>query len=158
MSRFGIGYDAHPLVEGRALVLGGVHVPHDRGLQGHSDGDALAHALIDALLGAAALGDIGTHFPPEKVSEGASSVGMLERTAELVRAAGWRVGNVDATIIAQRPRLAEHIVAMRTVIATALGLPLGDVSVKATTEDGLGYTGRGDGIAAMAVASLEPAS
>ena len=158
MSRFGIGYDAHPLVEGRALVLGGVHVPHDRGLKGHSDGDALTHAIIDALLGAAALGDIGAHFPADKVTEGASSVGLLERTAALVRAAGWRVGNVDATIIAQRPRLAEHIVAMRTAIATALGLPLGDVSVKATTEDGLGYTGRGDGIAAMAVASLEPAS
>lgn len=156
MTRFGIGYDAHPLVDGRALVLGGVQIPHGRGLEGHSDGDVLTHALIDALLGAAALGDIGTHFPASAVVEGASSLEMLEQTASVVRAAGWRVGNVDATIVAQAPRLAEHITAMRTALAGALGMPLDDVSVKATTEDGLGYTGRAEGIAAMAVASLEP--
>jgi len=156
MSRLGIGYDAHPLVEGRALVLGGVHVLHDYGLEGHSDGDALTHALIDALLGAAALGDIGSHLPASEAAEGASSIAKPERTASLVRAAGWRAGNVAATIVAQHPRLAQHIVAMRTAISAALQLPLDDVSVKATTEDGLGFTGRGDGIAAMAVASLEP--
>ena len=118
----------------------------------------MTHAIIDALLGAAALGDIGTHFRPTdpSVPPGASSLGLLGRTVAMVRDAGWQVGNVDATIVAQRPRLAEHIVAMRTAIAGALGTDVGNVSVKATTEDGMGYTGAGAGMAAIAVASLEP--
>jgi len=157
MTRFGIGYDAHPLMVGRPLVLGGVAVAFERGLEGHSDGDVLTHAIIDALLGAAALGDIGTHFPPgdPSVPEGASSIALLARAMAMVRDAGWQVGNVDATIVAQRPRLAEHIVAMRTAIADVLGSALGSVSIKATTEDGMGYTGSGRGMAAIAVASLE---
>ena len=158
-TRFGIGFDAHPLVEGRPLVLGGVQVPFERGLDGHSDGDVAAHALIDALLGAAALGDIGTHFKEgdASVPSGVSSMTLLERTVALVRERGWLVVNVDATIVAQRPKLAEHITAMRNAVAAALGVEVGAVSIKATTEDGLGYTGEGRGIAAMAVASLTEA-
>ncbi|MEK9659002.1 MAG: 2-C-methyl-D-erythritol 2,4-cyclodiphosphate synthase [Chloroflexota bacterium] len=154
--RFGIGYDAHPLTPGARLVLAGVFVPHTHGLEGHSDGDVAAHAIIDALLGAAALGDIGTHFKESDptVPKGVSSMVLLARTVALVRAGGWRVVNVDATIVAQRPRLAEHITAMRSALATALELPLADVSVKATTEDGMGFTGSGQGISALAVASL----
>jgi 2-C-methyl-D-erythritol 2,4-cyclodiphosphate synthase len=154
--RFGIGYDAHPLTPGTRLVLAGVPIPHTHGLEGHSDGDVAAHALIDALLGAAALGDIGTHFreTDPTVPRGVSSMVLLERTVALVREAGWRVVNVDATIVAQRPRLAEHITAMRSALAKALGIPVADVSVKATTEDGMGFTGSGQGISAMAVASL----
>lgn len=155
-TRFGIGYDAHRLVEGAPLVLGGVLVPSERGLEGHSDGDIAAHAIIDALLGAAALGDIGSHFPPDdpSVPKGVSSMALLERTASLLRAAGWRAANVDATIVLQRPRLAEHIPAMREAVAQALGVDVSSVSVKATTEDGLGFTGAGEGAAAMAVASI----
>lgn len=158
MTRFGIGYDAHPLADGRELVLAGVAVPFDKGLEGHSDGDAATHALIDALLGAAALGDIGTHFPANApgVPEGVSSIELLRRTAAMVRDAGWRVGNLDATIVAQRPVLAPHVAAMRAEVAEAVGAPLEAVSIKATTEDGMGFTGAGAGIAALAVASLEP--
>jgi 2-C-methyl-D-erythritol 2,4-cyclodiphosphate synthase len=154
--RFGIGYDAHPLTPGARLVLAGVPIAHEAGLEGHSDGDVAAHAVIDALLGAAALGDIGTHFREDDptVPKGVSSMVLLERTGVLVREAGWRVVNVDATILAQRPRLAEHITAMRSALAKALGVPVADVSVKATTEDGMGFTGSGQGISAMAVASL----
>ena len=158
MTRSGIGYDAHRLTPGRPLILGGVAVPYDRGLQGHSDGDALAHAVIDALLGAAALGDIGAHFPasgPGAVPQGVSSIALLERTMELVRAAGYRLENVDATVIAQRPALASSVLAMRAALARGLGAEEGRVNVKATTEDGMGYTGAGDGIAAVAVASIE---
>ncbi len=158
-TRVGIGYDAHPFSAGRRLVLAGVEVPFDRGLAGHSDGDVAAHAIIDALLGAAALGDIGTRFPPEdpSVPEGVSSIELLGRTAALVREAGWRVENVDATIVAERPHLAEHVTAMRSAIATALGADIGRVSIKATSEDGMGFTGSGEGIAAIAVASIGPA-
>ncbi len=155
-TRFGIGYDAHPLVEGARLVLAGVEVPHDRGLEGHSDGDVATHAIIDALLGAAAMGDIGTHFKADdpSVPRGVSSVDLLKRAVAMVTDAGWRVVNVDATIVAQRPKLTEHITAMRRVIAEALSATENDVSIKATTEDGMGFTGSGDGIAALAVASL----
>ena len=155
-TRFGIGYDAHPLVAGARLVLAGVEVPFERGLDGHSDGDVATHALIDALLGAAALGDIGTHFKAEdpSVPKGISSIVLLERTAAMVRAAGWQVVNADATIVLQRPRLAEHVMAMRTAVAGALGVDVSAVSIKATTEDGLGFTGAGDGASAVAVASI----
>ena len=155
-TRFGIGYDAHQLADGVRLVLGGVDVPHDQGLAGHSDGDAATHAIIDALLGAAALGDIGTHFVAgdPAVPEGVSSLVLLSRTVGLLAEAGWQVVNVDATICAQRLRLAEHVTAMRNAIAQAMETVVGNVSVKATTEDGMGYTGTGQGISAMAVASI----
>ena len=156
-ARFGIGYDAHPLIAGARLVLAGIEVPFESGLEGHSDGDVATHALIDALLGAAALGDIGTHFPAEdpSVPKGVSSVTLLARTVAILGAAGWRVVNVDATIVAQRPRLAEHITAMRNAISEALGTGVENVSIKATTEDGMGFTGTGAGIAAVAVACIE---
>ncbi len=155
-TRFGIGYDAHPLSAGSPLVLAGVEVPFDKGLAGHSDGDVATHAIIDALLGAAALGDIGTHFSPDdpSVPEGVSSVELLERTVRFLAAAGWRVVNVDATIVAQSPRLAEHITAMRNAIARGLGTVPENVSIKATTEDRMGYTGSGEGISSIAVASI----
>jgi 2-C-methyl-D-erythritol 2,4-cyclodiphosphate synthase len=154
--RSGIGYDVHSLVTSARLVLAGVEVPHYRGLSGHSDGDVATHAIIDAMLGAAALGDIGTHFKAEDpaVSAGISSIALLERTTRLLADAGWQVVNVDATIIAQRPKLTEHITAMRIAIASAIGIDASTVSIKATTEDGMGFTGRGDGIAAMAVAAI----
>lgn len=153
---FGIGYDAHPLVAGRPLVLAGVPVPYERGLDGHSDGDVATHAIIDALLGAAALGDIGTHFKETDptVPRGVSSLALLTRTVAMVRQRGFEVGNVDATIVAQRPRLAGHVPAMRAALARAIGIGLDRVSIKATTEDGMGFTGTGQGISAMAVASL----
>lgn len=159
-TRFGIGYDAHPFSAGRRLVLAGVEVPSERGLSGHSDGDVATHAIIDALLGAAALGDIGTRFPGDdpSVPEGISSIELLERTAALVRDAGWRVENVDATIVAERPHLAEHVTAMRSAIALALGMDAGRVSIKATSEDGMGFSGSGEGIAAIAVASITSAA
>ncbi len=166
-TRFGIGYDAHPFSASRRLVLAGVAVPLSRGLAGHSDGDVATHAIIDALIGAAALGDIGTRFPPDdpampegdpSVPEGVSSIELLGRTAALVREAGWRVENVDATIVAERPHLAEHVTAMRSAIAAALGTEDGRVSIKATSEDGMGFTGSGEGIAPIAVASISPAA
>ncbi len=155
-TRFGIGYDAHPLTLGSRLVLAGVAVDHDMGLAGHSDGDVATHAIIDALLGAAALGDIGTHFRADDplVPEGVSSLVLLDRAMGLLAEAGWQVVNVDATIVAQRPRLAEHITAMRSAIAGAMGTALENISIKATTEDGMGYTGNGQGISAIAVTSL----
>ena len=156
MVRFGIGYDAHALVAGRPLMLAGVHVPFGSGLEGHSDGDVACHAIADAMLGAAALGDLGTHFKADDpaVPAGVSSLALLERTGEMVRERGWHVENVDATIVAQRPRLAEHVLAMRQAVAQALGITDERVSIKATTTDGLGFTGTGEGIAAYAVASL----
>ncbi|MCH8847527.1 MAG: 2-C-methyl-D-erythritol 2,4-cyclodiphosphate synthase [Chloroflexi bacterium] len=159
-ARFGIGYDAHPFEDGGRLVLAGVEVPFDRGLSGHSDGDVATHAIIDALLGAAALGDIGTRFPggDPAVPEGISSIVLLERTASLLRDAGWLIENVDATIVAERPHLAEHVTAMRSAIATALGTDPGRVSIKATSEDGMGFSGSGEGIAAIAVASITSAA
>lgn len=154
--RVGIGFDVHPLVEGRPLILGGVMVPFARGLQGHSDGDVLLHAVIDALLGAAGLGDIGAHFPSSDQSlRGVSSLALLERTHALLRGHGWLVHNTDATVVAEAPVLRPHIDRMRKEIAARLGLALGQVSVKAKTTDGLGFSGRGEGMAAFAVVMLE---
>ena len=153
--RVGTGADAHALADGRLLVLGGVSIPHPQGLAGHSDGDALSHAIIDALLGAAGAGDIGMHFPPgEPALAGFSSLLLLERTAAVIAADGWCIVNVDATMLAQRPRLAPHVAEMRANIATALSVEPSQISVKATTTDHLGFTGREEGIAATAVAML----
>lgn len=154
--RTGIGYDIHPFAPGRPLVLGGVRVPHEVGLSGHSDADVLAHALIDALLGAAALGDIGQHFPPDDARyRDANSLDLLRQTVALVAAAGYRVVNVDATVVAEAPKLSPYIGAMRSALAKALGVGDDAVSVKATTADRLGAVGRGEGIAALAVALLD---
>ena len=150
--RVGIGYDVHPFVADRPLVLGGVAVPSARGLAGHSDADALAHAVADALLGALALGDLGAHFPDtDPAYAGASSLGLLARVRDLVRESGWSVGNVDATIVTEEPRIAPHVAAMRAGLAGALGVDVGRVSVKATRHEKLGAFGRGEGLAAMAV-------
>ena len=155
--RVGHGYDVHRLVPGRKLILGGVEIPHHLGLLGHSDADVAAHALCDALLGAAALGDIGQHFPDtDPAYAGADSLVLLGRVVELLRAEGWQVGNTDLTILAQRPKLMPHIPQMRQNLARAMGVPVTAVSVKATTEEGLGFTGREEGIAAHAVALLLP--
>ncbi len=154
--RTGVGFDAHRFDEARPLVLGGVVIEGAPGLAGHSDGDALTHAVIDALLGAAALGDIGTHFPSDDERwRGARSVDLLADVAGMLRARGHAVEHVDATVIAERPRLAGHIDGMRSALAAAMGLDPARVSVKATTTDGLGFTGRGEGIAALAVALIE---
>lgn len=154
--RIGHGYDVHRLVEGRKLILGGVEIPYEKGLLGHSDADVLLHALMDALLGAAALGDIGKHFPDNDPRyEGADSVELTRAVSAMIRAHGYFVGNVDCTILAQRPKLAPYIPQMRQTIAEALGVGLDRVSVKATTEEGLGFTGEGLGIAVHAVALLE---
>ncbi len=154
--RIGHGYDVHRLVEGRKLILGGVDIPFEKGLLGHSDADVLVHAVMDALLGAACLGDIGKLFPDtDPAYAGADSLLLLERVGERLREAGYRVGNLDATILAQRPKLAPHIQAMRENMAARLGISPGQVSVKATTEEGLGFTGTGEGMAAHAVCLLE---
>lgn len=154
--RVGHGYDVHRLVEGRALILGGVTVPFDRGLLGHSDADVLTHAVMDALLGAAALGDIGKLFPDSDAAyAGADSIALLERVTALLREHGWQVGNVDATVVAQAPKLAPYIPDMRRRLAEAMGLDVDCVSVKATTEERLGFTGSGGGMAAHAVALIE---
>lgn len=154
--RVGHGYDVHRLVEGRALILGGVTVPFDRGLLGHSDADVLTHAVMDALLGAAALGDIGKLFPDSDAAyAGADSIALLERVTALLREHGWQVGNVDATVVAQAPKLAPYIPEMRRRLAEAMGLDVDCVSVKATTEEKLGFTGSGEGMAAHAVALIE---
>lgn len=153
--RIGHGYDVHRLVEGRDLILGGVRIDHTHGLLGHSDADVLTHAVMDALLGAAALGDIGKLFPDtDPTYAGADSLALAVRVAEAVRAAGYEIGNIDATVLAQAPKLAPHIPLMRERIAAALGIPVGSVSVKATTEEGLGFTGERLGIAAHAVTLL----
>lgn len=155
--RVGIGYDAHKLAVGRPLALGGVIVPSAYGLAGHSDGDVVVHAIMDALLGAAALGDIGAHFPSEDPQyEGASSLSLLARVRDLLAERGWQVHNLDATIVAERPRLAPYIAQMRQAIGKCLGLEPERVSIKATTTDGLGFTGRAEGIGAHAVVSIEP--
>ena len=154
--RNGIGYDVHPFAQGRPLVLGGVRIPHEAGLDGHSDGDVLAHALIDALLGAAALGDIGQHFPPgDDRYRDANSLDLLRQTIELVKNDGYRIIHVDAAVVAETPKLSPHIDAMRAALAEALGIEVGVVSVKATTADRLGALGRGEGIAALAIALLD---
>jgi len=153
--RIGFGYDVHRLVAGRTLRLGGIVVPFEQGLAGHSDADVLLHAITDALLGAAALGDIGTHFPPsDEQWRGADSRDLLAGAAAALAAAGWQIGNLDSTIVAERPRLGPHIPAMRAEIARVLGLALDAVSVKAKTTEGLGFTGSGEGMAAYAVARI----
>jgi 2-C-methyl-D-erythritol 2,4-cyclodiphosphate synthase len=154
--RVGQGFDVHALVAGRKLVIGGVDIPYERGLDGHSDADVLLHAICDALLGAAALGDIGRHFPDTDAQyRGADSRKLLRAVAALLSAAGLRVINIDATIIAQAPRMAPHIAAMVANIAADLGLPAAAVNVKAKTTERLGFAGRGEGIAAEAIALLE---
>lgn len=156
MVRVGIGYDVHALVEGRRLVLGGVEIPHARGLEGHSDADVLMHAICDAVLGAVGAGDIGQWFPnTDPRWKDVPSRVFLEEAARQVRARGGRILNVDATVLAQRPRLAPHVAAMRERIASALGVSPAQVGVKATTNEGLGFVGREEGIAAMAVAAVE---
>lgn len=154
--RIGHGYDVHRLVPERELILGGVHIPYEKGLLGHSDADVLTHALMDALLGAAALGDIGQLFPDHDPKyEGADSLALLREVVRVITAAGYGVGNVDATILAQAPKLAPYREQMRQNLAQAMGVELSQVSVKATTEEKLGFTGSGEGIAAHAVALLE---
>ncbi|MDY4697340.1 2-C-methyl-D-erythritol 2,4-cyclodiphosphate synthase [Selenomonas montiformis] len=156
MTRFGMGYDVHRLTEGRRLILGGVTVPHSLGLLGHSDADVLLHAISDALLGAAALGDIGRHFPDtDPRYEGADSMDLLARVRVLLEGKGYVIGNVDATIVAQRPKLKDYIPQMNQNIARVLGLALEQVNVKATTEEKLGFTGSEQGISAYAVAGIE---
>ena len=158
MTRVGQGYDVHPFEDGRRLVLGGVTFEGETGLAGHSDGDVATHAVIDALLGAAALGDIGGHFPSTDARlRDADSIDLLRQVAKLVAAAGFRMGNVDLTVVAERPRIAPRVTEMRQRLAAALGVDTARVSVKATTTDGLGFTGRGEGIAALAVALLDEA-
>ena len=150
--RVGYGYDVHRLVEGRRLILGGVDIPFEKGLLGHSDADVLAHAIADALLGAAALGDIGHLFPGNDPRfEGADSLKLLSEVCALLRGHGFEIGNIDGTVIAQRPKLAPHILQMRENLAAACGISVGQVSVKATTEEKLGFTGAEEGIAASAV-------
>lgn len=154
--RIGHGYDVHRLTEGRALILGGVSIPYPLGLDGHSDADVLLHAVMDALLGAAGLGDIGVHFPDTDPKwKGADSGKLLARVGEMIGAAGYRVGNVDVTMIAQRPKLRAYIPRMEENIAAALGIDAGRVNVKATTEEHLGFTGSGEGMACHAVCLLE---
>ena len=155
-TRSGIGFDVHPLVEGRPLILGGVKIPFQRGLAGHSDGDGLIHAIIDALLGAAALGDIGTHFPPnDDKLKGIASSAMLADTLDLLKRNHWRVTFVDATILAERPILKPHMGSIKETLAATLRLKANCVNVKATTTDGLGFIGRREGIGTLAIATIE---
>ena len=154
--RIGHGYDVHRLVAGRKLILGGVEVPFEKGLDGHSDADVLAHAVMDAMLGAAALGDIGKLFPDnDDAYLGADSMELLKKVRDVLRVHGWRLGNLDATVIAQRPKLAPFIDTMRSNIADALETDVSNISVKATTEERLGFTGSGEGIAAHAVCLIQ---
>ncbi len=155
MVRVGVGYDVHRLAKERDLILGGVKIPYAKGLLGHSDADVLVHALMDAILGAVALGDIGQHFPDKDPQyAGVSSISLLEQVRAKIDELGWRIGNVDSVIVAQRPRLAAYIPEMRVKVASALQADMGQVSVKATTTEGLGFAGTGEGIAAYAVVSL----
>lgn len=154
--RIGHGFDAHALAEGRRLILGGVEIPYARGLDGHSDADVAVHAIIDAMLGAAAAGDIGLLFPSSDPQwKDARGLDMLARAGEVMRSNGHVVGNIDATIVAEEPKLAPFVPAMRQAIASALGIEVGRVSIKATTSDRMGFTGRGEGIAAFAIVLLE---
>ncbi len=156
MSRIGTGYDVHKLVEGRKLILGGVEIPYEKGLLGHSDADVLAHAVMDALLGAAAMGDIGLHFPDtDPQYKGADSMALLRHVGGLLTNAGYVINNVDATVIAQAPKLRPYIDQMRSNIAVNLHIPEDRVNVKATTEEHLGFTGRGEGISTQAAASID---
>jgi 2-C-methyl-D-erythritol 2,4-cyclodiphosphate synthase len=154
--RVGIGFDSHPLVAGRKLVLGGVAIPFTKGLEGWSDADVLTHAVMDALLGAAALGDIGVHFPPgDKSYKDISSLVLLAKVKGMLAAKGWRIGNIDATVVAEKPRLREHVDAMRSNLSKALDISVDYISVKASTANGLGAIGREEGIAVYAVAMIE---
>lgn len=156
MTRFGMGYDVHQLVENRKLIIGGVDIPYEKGLLGHSDADVLLHAISDALLGAAALGDIGKHFPDtDPRYKGADSLKLLEEVGNLLAAKGYVVGNVDATIVAQKPKMLPHIPQMRENIARVLRVDIDQINVKATTEEHLGFTGSGQGISSYAVAGIE---
>jgi 2-C-methyl-D-erythritol 2,4-cyclodiphosphate synthase len=153
--RVGIGFDAHPFSKGRELRLGGVAIPHDAGLEGHSDGDALLHALTDAVLGAAGAGSIGDHFPPGDAAwKDADSATFLRKAGELARDRRFEIGNVDAVVVAEAPKIAPHVPAMRARVAAILGISVDAVSVRGTSSNGLGFTGRRDGIAAMAVVLL----
>lgn len=156
MTRFGMGYDVHQLVENRKLIIGGVDIPYEKGLLGHSDADVLLHAISDALLGAAALGDIGKHFPDtDPRYKGADSLKLLEEIGNLLAAKGYVVGNVDAIIVAQKPKMLPHIPQMRENIARVLRVDIDQINVKATTEEHLGFTGSGQGISSYAVAGIE---
>lgn len=155
--RIGMGYDVHRLVEGRKLIMGGVDIPYEKGLLGHSDADVILHAIMDALLGAAALGDIGKHFPDtDPKYKGASSLVLLKEVGKLLEESSYVIENIDGTIIAQAPKMRPYIDDMRKNIAQALGIDVSQVNVKATTEEGLGFTGSGEGISAQAVASITP--
>ena len=155
MIRIGTGFDVHRLTEGRKLILGGVEIPFEKGLDGHSDADVLIHALMDAMLGAAALGDIGKHFPDtDPAYKGADSMELLKKVTEILREEGYVLGNADVTVMCQRPKLAPHIMTMRENLARAIGVDTSDISVKATTTEKLGFTGRGEGIAAEAVCTI----
>lgn len=156
MTRFGMGYDVHQLVENRKLIIGGVDIPYEKGLLGHSDADVLLHAISDALLGAAALGDIGKHFPDtDPRYKGADSLKLLKEVGNLLAAKGYVVGNVDATIVAQKPKMLPHIPQMRENIARVLRVDIDQINVKATTEEHLGFTGSGQGVSSYAVAGIE---
>ena len=153
--RVGLGYDVHKLVENRKLILGGVEIPYEKGLLGHSDADVLLHAIMDALLGAAALGDIGKHFPDTDAAyKGASSIKLLEHVGKLLEEKCYMIDNIDATIIAQKPKMRDYIDTMRKNVADTLGIELDQVNIKATTEEGLGFTGTGEGISSQAICSL----
>lgn len=150
--RVGMGYDVHRLTEGRKLIIGGVEIPYEKGLLGHSDADVLIHAVMDALLGAAALGDIGKHFPDsDPAYKGISSILLLKKVGELLKKQGYSIGNIDAVVIAQKPKMAPYISLMRQNMADALGITVECISVKATTEEGLGFTGKGEGISSQAI-------
>lgn len=154
--RIGIGYDVHRLVEGRDLIIGGVKIPHEKGLLGHSDADVLTHALMDAILGALGQGDIGKHFPDtDPAYKGISSIKLLEEVVSKMRAAGYQIGNADVIVIAQRPKLGPHFPAMKEILCSAMGCESDQLNLKATTEEKLGFTGREEGIAAEAVCLLE---
>lgn len=153
----GLGYDVHRLVEGRPLILGGVAIPYERGLEGHSDADVLLHALMDALLGAAGLGDIGTYFPPsDDAYKGADSLELLSQVVDLLRQEGYRPVNVDMTLLAEQPKIGPYVQAMKAKISDVLGVPPRRVGIKATTNEGMGFVGRGQGMAALAVALITP--
>ena len=155
--RIGMGYDVHKLVENRDLILGGVKIPYELGLLGHSDADVLLHAIMDSLLGASALGDIGKHFPDtDPKYKGISSIELLKHVGNLLNEHNYKIGNIDATIIAQKPKMAPHIPTMRENIASALNISIDQINVKATTEEGLGFTGSGEGMACHAVALIYP--
>lgn len=153
--RIGLGYDVHRLVEERDLIIGGVNIPYEKGLLGHSDADVLLHAIMDSLLGASALGDIGTHFPDtDERYKGASSIKLLEEVGKLLYNNGFSINNIDSTIIAQRPKMSPHIMNMRENIAKALNIDINKINVKATTEEGLGFTGTGEGISSQSICLL----